>query len=165
MDLEDLGKIKRLTLPDDWLEEENKNEYMEMQSFVHPSEKEVKMSFYYCGRPLSARSAENLRNVLSKPAHELDPAERESIEVVIGDASEPEYFDLKSARTEDVKGVRVLIVEGFWKLSDVNSYAAFVDSEEDGVRIDEIYYLAPADKFASFLPVMQNALASIEWHT
>lgn len=162
MELEALGMIKRMVLPEGWKEESNRDE-SESQTFRHPQEQDVKISFYYRGKPLSSRSAQRLEKVLAAPSHTLSDSECESIEVIMRDASEPEFFRRKTVRTEVLNGIKVLVLEGFWILSDLDCTCIFVASEENGTRIDEIYFLAPPDKFATYQPEFYQSLASIQW--
>lgn len=161
MELLNEGKIKRICIPEDWVQERSSDEWM--ITYSARIDTDVKLSFYYRGKPASPRTAENFQKVLQKPAHRLSAEEHESIEVVIRDASEEEYFDLAESRTEEINGNMVLVVEGFWKLSNVDSMGIFIDCKGDGREVREIYYLAPKDKFARFLPQIKAALNSIEW--
>jgi hypothetical protein len=98
------------------------------------------------------------------PPHKLNPEEYGFVETILRDAAESEYFDLSSLHTSILRGEKILIAEGFWKLSTLDSYAVFIDSDENGdCRIDEIYYLAPREKFAAHLPEFRNTLDSIQW--
>ncbi len=165
MDLKALGKIKRITLPENWQEEVDEADQSEIQTFVHPQEPEVKFISYYRGKALSSPTASNLKRLLERPAHILTKEEILSIEVIFRDAAEAEYFEIKSAYTTEVNGVLLLALRGHWKLSELDSLGIFVNSiDEDACcRIDELYYLAPPDKFEKYLDLMQKSLESIEW--
>lgn len=163
MELIDHGRIKRIKIPDRWIKDEPLDEWTEIVSFHSPEDSETKLSFYFRGKPIDSSSASNFQTLLSQPPHTLDTNEISKIEVIIHNASEPEYFDLKSANTDDLNGQRVLIVEGYWKLSDVDSYGIFLDSEGGGKIIDEIYFLSPPSNFRQILPQIKSCLQTIEW--
>ncbi len=162
--IQDLGKIKRITIPDGWKVESNSDDSGDLITYRHPDEKDVKISCFFRGKPLSQLTSESLLRILASPAHSLNLDEHLSIETVLRDAAETEYFDLKTFRSYEISGQMVLLSEGFWKLSDLDSLAAFICSvEEEGIRVDEIYFVAPKEKFDKYLPVFQDTLNSIQW--
>ncbi len=162
--IRELGKIERITISDSWNLAANGDDSGDLITYEHRDDKDVNLSFFYRGKPLGQRTSENLLKILTLPSHSLSPEEHLSAETILRDAAELEYFDLDTFCSAEINGQMILLAKGFWKLSNLSSYAAFISSSEDeGTRIDEIYFLAPPEKFERFLPLFQETLNSIQW--
>lgn len=160
-ELIDYGPIKRMLLPDHWKKLPNPDDFT--IKYCRNDDKDVEIYFFFRGKPASKTTASQFCAVLAKPPHKLDAEELLDLEVVIRDASEDVYFTLTDARTEILSGLMVYVVRGHWKLSEVDSLGIFVDCDGDGKIIEEIYYLAPPDRFEKHLLEVREILNSIEW--
>lgn len=160
MEIIDYGPVKKMVLPDPWklLSDEDYQ-----RRYCRADDHEVALSFYFRGKPASNHTASRFRALLDAPPHKLTSEELLDLEVVIRDASEDVYFDLKDAYTEPLNGSMIYVVRGYWKLSDADSLGIFVDSSGDGETIEEIYYTAPPNQFENYLSEVREALNSIEW--
>lgn len=163
MELKNYGQIHKMHIPDGWVKEGSPDEFTTMISFHHPDEHDVKMSFYYRGKPVDPITAQDFQSVLVQKPHQLKRTEIENIEIVMHNAAEPEYFDFESAHTENVNGKTVLVVKGIWKLSNAQSISVYSQSSNDDGSIDEVYFLAPSDKFSQHSALFSACLSSIEW--
>ena len=164
--IEGLRSVRSLTLAGLWRELELEVEMTppEVRREFCPREtREVKLVTYYRGRPVSGYSAECLNRVLAAPEHQLSDSEREDVEVVLDNMSEPDFFDLYSLRTETIKGRRVLLAEGLWKRSSLRNLAMFIGDAEDTGEIQEIHYLAPEELYDTYLETARKMFESIEW--
>jgi hypothetical protein len=125
MELTNYGQIRAMQIPEGWIKEGPPDEASSMISFHNPEDHDIKVSFYYRGKPVDTSSAKDLQLILAQTPHQLNRNELENIEIVMHNAAEPEYFDLESAYTENINGKTVLIVNGVWKLSDAKSISVF----------------------------------------
>lgn len=163
MELTNYGQIRTMQIPEGWTKQGPPDEFTSMISYHDPEDSDVKISFHYRGKPVDATTAKDLQSILKQEPHTLSSKEIENIEIVMHNASEPEYFDLQSAHTENINGKTVLIVKGIWKLSDAKSISIYSQSSKDERSIDEIYFLAPSRKFAAHLSLFNACLNSIYW--
>lgn len=161
MELKDHGAIKRILLPANW-ERLPDEDYL--IKYCRADDKEISLNFYYRGKPISDHIGTKFQALLTKAPHILTPEELHDLEVVIRDASEHAYFNLSDAQTQMLNERMIYVVHGHWKLSNLDSLGIFLDSDADGKTIDEIYYLAPPDKFGQHLDEIQRAFDSIEWN-
>lgn len=157
----DYGPIRRMLLPDNWKKLPDPDDFT--HKYARENEKDVEIYFFFRGKPVSNTTASRFCALLAKPPHKLDSEELLDLEVVIRDASEDVYFTLTETHTQLLNGLMVYVVQGHWKLSEVDSLGIFVDCDGDGKIIEEIYYLAPPDRFQMYLLEVRQALNSIEW--
>lgn len=156
-----------MRLPDGWKEcepEFNTILWERCRIFRQPEDPSVHIMMYYRGQPLATQAANRLLSVLEKPSHKLNPDEVDSIGVVLRDASDSDWFEMQSLRTETLKGRKVLVCEGLWKRSGLFDLGVFIDWKGDGSEIEELHYLAPQDLYQKFLATVGKAFRSIMWN-
>jgi hypothetical protein len=162
------GQIRKITLPKGW-----------DQTFTEPhtgignraynevrlhSDKSVAMSFFYRGDSLrDENQARSFQEILRGQPHMLTPKEISSIPEVLQDKAKQSDFAILSARTQNISGKNVLIVEGRYKALQQDSYHMYIDSDGSGRHVQEVFYQAPKDKFASHLRAAKESLNSIRW--
>src|SRR5215831_17041134 len=116
-----LGQVRSMTLPANWIEGlpelPDTNSLASLRSFCPPEAKQVKLCFFYRGRPLGIQNAATFRELIHAPAHSLSQNETESLDV-IGNEAYPAVFKMTAARTSDINGRRVLITEGCYLASN-----------------------------------------------
>lgn len=154
-------------LPDGWKETEPevKVVFMErLREFRSQDDPAVEISLYYRGQPIARAAANRLLSVLEKPSHSLTEQEVDAVSVVLRDASDSDWFDLRSARTETLKGRKVLVCEGVWKRSGIVDLGVFIDRNGDGSEIEELHYKAPENLYQKFLGTAGRAFRSISWN-
>lgn len=166
--MEDYGQISQMQIPADWVEG-GPYEFrggMGTRSFreMHPrADSGAKLCFFYRGLPVKEHSAAAFREVLSKPAHVLVPSEIKVLGEVMRDKSASGEFISVVARTEDINGRRVLVVEGRYIQSQHDVFAYYVDSDGSGKFVQEIYFHAPKEKYLQFSRQAREAMKSIQW--
>lgn len=161
------GAIRLMHLPDGWQETEPSVDlyFMEaLREFKHKEDPTVEICIYYRGQPIAKGAANRLLTVLDKPSHTLTGAELDSVSVVLRDASDSDWFDMRSARTETLKGRKVLVCEGVWKRSGIVDLGVFIDRNGDGSEIEELHYKAPENLYQKFLGTAGKAFRSIMWN-
>lgn len=110
------------------------------------AEPEVKFHYLHSGKVLSGVVAEELLALLSEPPHALSDEEFGNIEVVVGEAAEPEFFAVSNKAVVVIAGRKALVIEGEWKFPLVYDRAIFV-AGPDGRHIDELHMTAPPALF------------------
>lgn len=164
----DRGQISRMRLPQGWLPNQKQEGVVGNSSYIDycsPASKEIKLSFFYRGRPVSAASAETFHELLNKPAHTLTPAEIKSIGEIMRDRKNPADFQMLSARTEVLNGKKVLVVEGRYNEIQQDTYAVFVDADGKGKAVQEIYFQAPKADYMKHSKEAKDSIKTIEWKT
>ena len=101
--------------------------------------------------------------MLKRPAHELNLQELALIAEVLSDKQSLQTFATSGARTEDVNGKRVLIVEGRYKQNQYDVMHMFIDADGSGRAVQEVYFQAPAHLFTQFQEQARSAWRSIKW--
>jgi hypothetical protein len=134
-----------------------------LREFAPQGNDTIKLSFYYRGRRIGATTGSRFVDVLSRPERQLSVQEKEAIGLVLRDASDPEWFELKSLRTIRLKGKSVLLYEGSWKKSGLADMGIFIDADGTGTAVQEIHFVAPEKDYQACLQRVSQALESIEW--
>jgi hypothetical protein len=159
------GQIKHLTVPLDWREikshEIGGSQYI--REFAPADRDDIKLIFYYRGKRVDQESGENFLKVLALPEHELSQDERQRVEWIIRNASEPDWFATRSLRTEHVNKKKSLVMEGTWLADNSVDLGLFFDTDKTGTAIQEIHYTAPEADYQAFLPIAVSAIKSIVW--
>ncbi len=163
----DHGQIETIELPDGWVESDE-DFYStvgtrSLRVFHPPDTPDAVLCFYYRGLPINAQSGRDFSTVLRRPAHELNLQELALISEVLSDKQSLQTFATSAARTEDVNGKRVLVVEGRYKKNQYEVVHMFVDADGTGRAVQEIYFQAPADKFSLHHEQARAAMRSIKW--
>ena len=163
------GQIDRMTFPEGWVAGEPvPNPGIGSRSFrdVHRADQpEVSVCFFYRGLPVSDGAANYFHAVLQAAPHKLTEAELESVQEILRFKTpfKSEQFLMSSARTEDINGKRVLIVEGSYAASSDRIYEIYVDADGTGRVVQEIYYQAPENSYDRHAKDVMNIVQSIKW--
>lgn len=159
------GQIKSMELPEGWLEcvQEKRTASDYLTEYRAPESANAKLLFYYRGHRIAPGGAADFLKVLSLPDHELTDQEFSSVDLVIRNASDPDFFLLSSSRTEELNGKRVLIVEGIWKKGGLVDLGVFIDSDKTGSAVQEIHFEAPQSEYELFVDQAEKSLKSIVW--
>jgi hypothetical protein len=155
-----LGQFKLKEAPSGW-QSEGAASSLGSERVVHEyflqAEPEVKFHYLHSNKVLSGVVAQELLALLSGAPHDLTDEEFSNIEVVVGEAAEPEFFALHSKSTVIVAGRKALVIEGLWKFSALIDRAIFVCSE-DGRQVDELHLTAPAALFKQYKSELEGIL-------
>jgi hypothetical protein len=168
LEIRNLGQIKDITLPKGWVGGEPYQFVggVGARSFreVHPdAQPGSTLGFYYRGLPIGEEAAVNFHNLIEKPAHMLTQAELSSLHEVLRDKAGPKDFTPMVARTEDINGKRVLVIEGRYRELQEDTFAVFIDASGDGRAVQEVYYQAAKDNYLDNLKAARDAIRSIRW--
>lgn len=163
----DLGQIARLNMPPGFVKGESEggtsgnNYFAEYHLEADP---EVKLYFEYRGHRTSKAQAEKFHALLNKPAHKLSPEETQSdFGEILSDKNIPQDFHTQIAKTQDINGKRVLVVEGRYINHDLQARTLYVDTDSTGSAIQEITFQTPVDKRSKYFTSGIKALESIKW--
>lgn len=162
----DLGQISKMNLPTGWeegVQQQHRQHAASYQEFHPVGEPECQLGFYYRGRRTSELAGQRFRDLLNKPPHALSRDEIDSLKEIVRDKYSPADFQCSNARTVDIGGKRVLLLEGRYKAIQQDSKHLFIDSDGTGTAVQEIFFQAPKDKFANYAKVAEQSMKSIKW--
>jgi hypothetical protein len=159
----DHGQIKRLVLPDDWLEHTADSGSANLREFQPTGRQDVRLCLYYRGLPMSTESGGAFKNILHAEKHFLSLDELEAIGELLEDSGDIDLFQPQAIQTSDIGDRRVLVVEGRWLEQGWDTYSLFVSCDETGCVVQQIYFLAPTVQYTGLLPLVKQILESIEW--
>jgi hypothetical protein len=73
-------------------------------------------------------------------------------------------FETVSLHTKIIDGKKVLVLEADWKEAQppMRSYGVFIDTKGDGKHIDQVWFIAPAQRYAKLLPEAKRSIESIK---
>jgi hypothetical protein len=157
-DLWDLEKANKVDPNERWADEPR---IVRCRLRTHP---DITLNLYYRPRPLPPNTARQFAAALSKPPHALSETGIDDISLVFRDAAYPEYFNMRSARTEILRGRTVLVYDGVWLSTNLRNLGIFFAADELAFFVQEIHYLAPADIFEAHLGEAKMCLDSIDWN-
>lgn len=161
------GQIASMALPLGWLEApDNPRSDMDAATLrkFHPEGlSDIQLCLYYRGMPMSEHAAAEFHGLLCGQAHSLTRSEIRSVEGALEGLGNETVFDILSARTEDLNGKLVLIVEGRWKEIDTDTYHILLDADGTGAQVQEIYFAAPRSQYPSRIQEAKAAIKSIAW--
>jgi hypothetical protein len=162
----DIGRVDSMTMPDHFeVGKKVSGTYANnsFQEYHLKNNNDVKIYFEYRGRPMSEGPSRNFRELLDKPPHILDSAEQAKVRDVFGAKSNPDDFKILLAKTEDLNGKRVLILEGRNPHRNTSSRTTYIDTDGSGSAVQEITYQAPTRDYMRNLTPALNALKTIKW--
>ncbi len=162
----DLGQISCMELPSGWEKgaDEEKRQHSATYHEYHPEgDPSCQLGFYYRGRRTSENAGHNFHEVLNKPVHSLSRSEFDSLKETIRDKFNSTDFHATNARTVDINGKRVLLLEGRYNEIQQDAKHIFVDADGTGTAVQEIFFQAPKDKFANYAKTAERAMKSIRW--
>lgn len=166
--MQKLGHSKLISLPDGWREYQAQTNLdlpgeAVVSEFYLESRPDVKFHYFSSGKLIAPMVAGEFVEVLAASPHNLSADEFANVELVVRDASEPEFFEMMAHRTELISGKVVLVVEGIWKFSNLRELGVFTHSDEAGRAIDEFHCSAPREIFETYRPQFEQILYSIDW--
>ncbi len=161
-----IGQVDTLKLPPGWKEGQSLKPTggASLLREFHPTDnKDVKLCFFYRGTRISEAGGKDFHKIIEQPPHILSSSEVESLRETLREKANPQEFKTLVAKTEDIDGKRVLVIEGSYSKTDTESRTILVDSDGSGTAVQEIFYQAPKSDYAQHLPVAIAALKSIRW--
>lgn len=165
--LNEHGQIKHMEMPGGWLAGPDYSKRLHSasyQEFHPPGQEDCQLGFYYRGRRTSASAGETFTKTLEEAPHHLSGAEYASLQEIVRDKAKNSDFTLKDARTEDLNGKRVLVVEGRYNGNQNDVKHIFVDADGSGTAVQEIFFQAPKEKFGKFIKAAERSMETISWN-
>jgi hypothetical protein len=135
----------------------------------HPSSDELtKLYTFDRGRRLDPDDAKALATALySYGPHTLKAEELAGLQKhgILRDKGPDSQFVPLMAKTEDINGRRVLVLEGSFKAENLHVRTTYIDADvkRDGSVIQELTYQAPEPVYYNHLPEARKAIQSIVW--
>ena len=159
------GVVGSFLVPPGWVEGTGQMPSGQGRSRIfHQASKEgVQLCFFFRGHRVSDPAAVELAGLLARPDHFLKLSEFRAVQEIVRDLGSRDGFKLLQAATREIKGKRVLVVEGRFASREEDTYALFVDVDGSGSIVQEIYYQAPKFDFARHLFEVKVAMESIGW--
>jgi len=112
---------------------------------------------------MSEKSSQLFCGVLSTPPHNISQIEVDSLKEVLMRRNDPDTFRMFVAKTQDIKGKRVLVIEGVFLEFNLQVRTLYVDSDGTGSAVQEISFQAPKDRFVKYLLPGTKSLETITW--
>lgn len=159
------GQIGSMSLPKEWKELTRNADDETLASAKEFSPKgapDVKMCLYFRGYPTSEEAGKNFKDVLSHPAHNLNAEEIGKLGETLDVLANKDAFDISSAKTEDIRGRRVLNVSGTFKESGKQYQGIFIDADGTGSAVQEVY-VEGKESFKDYAPQARKSIESLRW--
>ncbi len=160
------GQISDIVLPEGWkavAQADNVQGNSVYNDYRPTSDSSVRISFFYRGRVTSRTAGARFHALLQEPNHILSSKEIESLKETLRDKGN-NGFSVLSARTDDLNGKRVLIVEGRYDEIQQDNRSIYIDADgTTGRVVQEIYYQAPRDSYLRYLKQAKESMNSIRW--
>ncbi len=165
IEIENYGRIKYWTLPDGWSEETKHSEGSSsaLRRFVLDENNDVQLVVYTRNLPISFNSCAELRKLLDLPNHELTPKEQWQVQEVLQTMPSKREFQPLSIRTEIVDEVKIITGEGRWIGINFDTLSFFVDEGGEYAVIQQIYFAAPKEVYASHFTQAKTIMYSIKF--
>jgi len=159
------GQVMRMELPAGWVAGPAKDGpgARSVREFFPATSPKSSICFYYRGMPISDASAMIFKAMLLEPQHELNEDEFEGLQEVLGNVIDPQAYEKQSARTQNLNGKRVLVLEGHWLEGKRYGMDLFIDADGSGRYVQQIYFIAPLDQYRRYVESVERAFSSIEW--
>lgn len=168
--IEDVGAIARMELPEGWIELKSStpdpggfNLTSSSSRDFSPADPSAVLSLFYRGTLVSEGSAERFEQLLNKKDHELSTEEIDSINQILSKLADEDAFQKRTCYTLNIRGRRVLVVDGEWNKSQTQFHGIMLGVDESGRVIQEVFFEAPVGTFEKYLNEVKNAIGSIEW--
>jgi hypothetical protein len=156
--------IASMRVPEGWKElPQTHSDQRAMWKFAVSGDMQAVFCLFSLGIPVGPQDAYNLCFLLTVPSHTLQPGELQSVGRIFRHDPEGTAFRIESAHTKDMGQRRILFLEGTWIQDGLRMLRIFVPRGPGGTIIEEIYFLAPPDKYALYREAVDAVLQSIEW--
>jgi hypothetical protein len=136
--------------------------FQEYHSGADPS---LQVYFEYRGHRMSQDASTKFHQALAAAPHNLSQTELKSLGELLQGKSDPGDFQISTAKTQDVSGKRVLLVEGDYvnQTPPLRARTLYVDSDGTGSAVQEITFQAPTSSFNKNIVQGTRSLDSITW--
>jgi hypothetical protein len=158
------GQIEAMRVPEGWVKRDNANirAGAGLTEFHPVGHDDIRLNSFFRGTRISEKAARAFKDCLAKSPHNLTPEELKGLSQVVRDKSYD--FKVRSAKTENLNGKRILSVEGQYKDGGhTGSHTLYVDSDGTGSAVQEISYTASGQDYNFNMDKAQQAFKSIIW--
>jgi hypothetical protein len=163
----DIGQVADMKLPAGFVPGKqsggNGGSVSSFQEFHSGSNPDMKVYFEYRGHRMSPGASADFHSVLAEPAHNLPQPELDKLHEVLQAKGGPSDFQISTAKTQDVNGKRVLVVEGDYLKFGLRARTMYVDSDGTGGAVQEITFQAPTNVFKQNIIQGTKSLESVTW--
>lgn len=159
------GQIGSMPLPKEWKElsrTPNNESLASVKEYSPKGAPDFKMSLYFRGHPTSEEAGKNFKDVLARPAHELSREEIGKLGETLDVLANKDAFEISSAKTEDIRGRRVLNVAGTFKESGKQFQGIFINADGTGSTVQEVY-IEGKESFKTYAPEARKSIESLRW--
>ena len=160
------GQISKMPIPSGWSRNTTNPKLSATANFVEfHSDKTpaAKICTYYRGHKVSPAAGKRFHDLLQQPDHALTKEDFLSLAEVLRDKAKSADFTVANKRTQTLHGKRVLVVEGTFKELKQKTYCVYVDANDTGEVIQEIFYQAPESVYTDYAKAAEAAIQSISW--
>jgi hypothetical protein len=160
----DIGQVADMKLPPGFVSgKENAGPNAFFKEFHSGSDPDVKVYFEYRGHRMSPDGSTKFHDILAQPAHNLAQKELDQLSEVLQTKAQASDFQISTAKTQDINGKRVLLVEGDFLKYGLRARTLYVDSDGTGSAVQEVTFQAPTDRFNKNTVKGTQSLNSITW--
>lgn len=175
--VENLGRIESLTLPQGWVKGNESPQQMGYAREFHPEGNEnTQMVFSYRGHRLSDNASSAFRRLIdsvgpeAKAVNAVDArsVQQPPLNEVLGDEGHRNTFQVVSAKVQRINGEPALVVEGKYTNHDVNARFIYFDADRNArgngnAPVQEIAIIAPTKEFFKAAMTASQQLDQIKW--
>jgi len=133
------------------------------QEYHLESDPSIQIYFEYRGRRMSEAASNIFRDLILAAPRNVTLIEIEQYRELLQTKSDPTRFRPLIAKTQDIKGKRVLVVEGIFLKFNLQARTLYVDSDGTGSAVQEISFQTPVDRFIKYVLPGTRCLESILW--
>lgn len=165
LEIQNQGCIDSMQLPEGFMPKKREKDSFSVQKTdqFSPSGSEEALNFFYRGSKLANTDAFQFNAVLEAKPHQLSKEEINKISSTMSTLNDKAAFELSQARTVDLNGKRVLVVDGAWKTSGKKFHGILADASGDGTVVQEVFYEANAKHYEENVKKVKGAISSIKW--
>lgn len=156
-----LGGVELGKLPSGWVQVQPNFSYRgSLKQFGPPAGKQTAITIHHYRMKKS--TGRNLKKIFAAPPHSLDSAELEELADLVPECSNDAVFILSYAKTIDLAGRRVLVIEGKNKQTSKDSYFVYTASADTGFEdYTSVSFEAPHEDYVRYRDQAIEAIHSL----
>lgn len=186
MEVIDIGPIKRIAFPSDWLADSELNTGLMKMLCVHPpAHSDIEITFFQKMQGVNESAIRDFREILMLGEHKIVESGQELLKLapIMGNAGNNQWsnknsgrrgpnFRFSSGEIVPIQGRPVLKVKGSFMEPETkqlqNEYCGiFIDSGAENNIVHEVYLQVPSNygffQFEQYLKVFTDALSTLTW--
>lgn len=166
LELTNIGPINKISLPPDWqlrTERYNRPGQSSLQQYCPSGDPSVSLLFYYRGLPCDKETAGKFKETLAGPLHLLSSDECCQLRALLRGKENKQEFELLNFQSMELNGNHILLLTGIYIEDQKPMMCLYLDVDGTGAVVQEIEYQAPLDRYAIYLPQIEESIQSICW--